>query len=85
MVGDCSRTTLLQVFPRVYRGTHVDHPEVSVHRAAGVELAAEGVTGYADGEPLGPLPLTARVRAGRRAGRTVPELRGSMFHGIRSG
>ncbi|WP_221351438.1 diacylglycerol kinase [Streptomyces beigongshangae] len=60
VVGACSRTTLLRVFPRVYRGTHLNHPVVTVHRAARVELAAEGVTGYADGEPLGPLPLTAR-------------------------
>ncbi|CAL9323010.1 diacylglycerol kinase [Streptomyces sp. SudanB52_2052] len=67
VVGDCSRTTLLRVFPRVYRGTHVDHPKVTVLRAARVEIAAEDVTGYADGEPLGPLPLTARcVRGGVR-------------------
>jgi diacylglycerol kinase (ATP) len=59
VVGDCSRTTLLKVFPEVYRGTHVDHPVVSTYRASRVELVAEGVTGYADGEPLGPLPLTA--------------------------
>ncbi|MFE9663542.1 diacylglycerol kinase [Streptomyces sp. NPDC005955] len=58
VVGDCTRTTLLRVFPRVYRGTHLDHPKVTVHRAARVELAAPAVTGYADGEPLGPLPLT---------------------------
>ncbi|MFF5983969.1 diacylglycerol kinase [Streptomyces olindensis] len=67
VVGDCSRTTLLRVFPGVYRGTHVDHPKVTVLRAARVEIAAEGITGYADGEPLGPLPLTARcVRGGVR-------------------
>ncbi|WP_028801602.1 diacylglycerol kinase [Streptomyces sp. 142MFCol3.1] len=59
VVGDCSRTTLLKVFPKVYKGTHLDHPAVSVHRAAKVELLAEDITGYADGEPLGPLPLTA--------------------------
>ncbi|MFH8734791.1 MULTISPECIES: diacylglycerol kinase [unclassified Streptomyces] len=59
VVGDCSRTTLLKVFPRVYKGTHLDHPVVTVHRAKKVELAAEGITGYADGEPLGSLPLTA--------------------------
>ncbi|KUO15875.1 diacylglycerol kinase [Streptomyces dysideae] len=64
VVGDCSRTTLLRVFPTVYRGTHVDHPEVTVLRAAQVEIAAEDVTGYADGEPLGPLPLTARCIRG---------------------
>ncbi|MFI1940217.1 diacylglycerol kinase [Streptomyces purpureus] len=59
VVGDCSRTTLLKVFPRVYRGTHLSHPKVTVHRAARVTLAAPDTTGYADGEPLGPLPLTA--------------------------
>ncbi|MGW6827232.1 diacylglycerol kinase [Streptomyces massasporeus] len=67
VVGDCSRATLLRVFPKVYRGTHVGHPKVTVLRAARVEIAAEGVTGYADGEPLGPLPLSARcVRGGVR-------------------
>ncbi|MEU1105276.1 diacylglycerol kinase [Streptomyces tibetensis] len=67
VVGDCSRSTLLRVFPRVYRGTHVEHPKVTVLRATRVEIAAEGVTGYADGEPLGPLPLSARcVRGGVR-------------------
>ncbi|MFC7259550.1 diacylglycerol kinase [Streptomyces lutosisoli] len=59
VVGDCSRTTLLKVFPKVYKGTHLGHPKVTVHRAARVELVADGITGYADGEPLGPLPLTA--------------------------
>ncbi|MFD3735000.1 diacylglycerol kinase [Streptomyces sp. NPDC058632] len=59
VVGGCGRATLLRLFPTVYRGTHVDRPEVSVLRASRVELAAEEVTGYADGEPLGPLPLTA--------------------------
>lgn len=59
VVGPCSRTALLRVFPRVYRGTHLTHPAVTVFRAARVTLEAPGVTGYADGEPLGPLPVTA--------------------------
>ncbi|MFI5873187.1 diacylglycerol kinase [Streptomyces sp. NPDC051445] len=64
VVGQCSRRTLLRVFPKVYRGTHVGHPAVSVHRAAKVEIAAAGVSGYADGERLGALPLTARCVPG---------------------
>ncbi|MFE5873339.1 diacylglycerol kinase [Streptomyces roseifaciens] len=64
VVGPCSRSTLLKVFPRVYRGTHLGHPAVTVHRVAKVSLSAAGITGWADGEPLGPLPLTAE---------TVPE------------
>ncbi|MET9217372.1 diacylglycerol kinase [Streptomyces sp. NPDC093221] len=64
VVGPCSRTTLLRVFPRVYRGTHPSHPVVTVHRAARVRLdvdPAQGVTGYADGERIGPLPLVAET------------------------
>ncbi|MEW1566969.1 diacylglycerol kinase [Streptomyces sp. NPDC093509] len=64
VVGNCGRATLLTVFPKVYRGTHVDHPVVTVHRAARVELVAAGVSGYADGEPLGALPLTAECIPG---------------------
>ncbi|MFI5982802.1 diacylglycerol kinase [Streptomyces sp. NPDC051555] len=59
VVGDCSRATLLKVFPQVYKGTHTGHPKVSVHRAAKVTLEAVGLTAYADGEPVGPLPVTA--------------------------
>ncbi|WP_328916971.1 MULTISPECIES: diacylglycerol kinase [unclassified Streptomyces] len=67
VVGPCSRTTLLRVFPRVYRGTHPTHPVVTVHRAARVRLAVDGggeLTGYADGERIGPLPLTAETVPG---------------------
>jgi diacylglycerol kinase (ATP) len=64
VVGPCSRRTLLRVFPRVYRGTHTGHPVVAIHRAARVELAAEAVTGYADGERVGPLPVTVEAVRG---------------------
>ncbi|MFD7261958.1 diacylglycerol kinase [Streptomyces sp. NPDC059874] len=64
VVGDCSRATLLKVFPQVYKGRHLDHPKVTVHRAAKVTLEAAGVTAYADGEPLGPLPVTAECVPG---------------------
>ncbi|MFI1396631.1 diacylglycerol kinase [Streptomyces sp. NPDC020681] len=64
VVGDCTRTTLLRVFPRVYRGTHLSHPKVTVHRVRSITLEAADVTGYADGEPMGPLPLTAECVPG---------------------
>jgi diacylglycerol kinase (ATP) len=64
VVGDCSRATLLKVFPQVYKGTHLGHPKVTVHRAAKVTLEAAGLTAYADGEPLGPLPVTAECVPG---------------------
>ncbi|MFI0981668.1 diacylglycerol kinase [Streptomyces sp. NPDC021093] len=64
VVGDCSRTTLVRVFPKVYRGTHLGHPAISTHRAKKIELSAAGITAYADGEPLGALPLTAQCVPG---------------------
>ncbi|WP_338694678.1 diacylglycerol kinase [Streptomyces sp. Q6] len=64
VVGACSRATLLRVFPRVYKGTHLDHPVVSTYRAARVELVADDITGYADGERVGALPLVAECVPG---------------------
>ncbi|MFG2488327.1 diacylglycerol kinase [Streptomyces virginiae] len=59
VVGDCSRATLLKVFPQVYKGRHLGHPKVTVHRARKITLEAVGLSAYADGEPLGVLPVTA--------------------------
>ncbi|WP_314249455.1 diacylglycerol kinase [Streptomyces sp. DSM 40907] len=59
VVGDCSRATLLKVFPQVYKGRHLGHPKVTVHRARKITLEAAGLGAYADGEPLGVLPVTA--------------------------
>lgn len=53
-----SRLTLMRLRPKVFKGTHVDDPRVSTFRARTVELAAEGVTAYADGERICPLPVT---------------------------
>ncbi|NJQ14772.1 YegS/Rv2252/BmrU family lipid kinase [Streptomyces bohaiensis] len=64
VVGACSRRTLLRVLPSVRHGGHVDHPLVTVVRAARVTLAAAVTTAYADGDPLGGLPLTARTVPG---------------------
>lgn len=56
--GRFDRRTLIRVKPRIYRGTHVHHPLVRSYRARQVELAAEGITTYADGERGPDLPVT---------------------------
>lgn len=56
--GRFSRPALMRIKPKVYRGTHVDHRLVSTYRARTVEVAAEGITTYADGERCLPLPVT---------------------------
>ncbi|MFF0819865.1 diacylglycerol/lipid kinase family protein [Micromonospora haikouensis] len=62
--GRFDRRTLIRVKPRIYRGTHVRHPLVSSHRARTVELAAEGITTYADGERCLDLPVTVTAVPG---------------------
>jgi YegS/Rv2252/BmrU family lipid kinase len=57
---------LTKLLPRVFKGTHVDLPSVHVFRAAEVEISADRpFTMYADGDPIGELPV--RVRAVRGA------------------
>ncbi|MBM0240331.1 sphingosine kinase, partial [Micromonospora sp. ATA32] len=56
--GRFDRRTLIRVKPRIYQGTHVRHPLVRSYRARTVELTAEGITTYADGERALDLPVT---------------------------
>lgn len=57
------RALLLRVLPRVFRGTHVAHPAVDVTRTGEVRVEADGpLVAYADGDPVGVLPLTISAR-----------------------
>lgn len=55
---------LARVYPRLFTGTHVSHPACERHRVREVSIAAPGIVAYADGERLGPLPLTVHVEPG---------------------
>jgi diacylglycerol kinase (ATP) len=59
VVGAVTRLQLMRTKPLLTTGRHIEHPAITVHRAARVELAAPGVTTYADGEPVAPLPVAA--------------------------
>jgi diacylglycerol kinase (ATP) len=61
LVAPVSKATLLRVFPKVRKGTHLSHPAISVRRARRIRIAAPDVTAYVDGERLGPLPRTFEV------------------------
>ena len=52
---------LMRLFPTVYSGRHVSRPEVLTFRAGSVEITADDISGYADGELVGHLPLTSHV------------------------
>lgn len=57
VLGPVSTVEFLRVFPTVYTGRHVHHPAVTVRRARRVTVSAAGVTAYADGERVSPLPV----------------------------
>ncbi|MFQ5349947.1 MAG: diacylglycerol/lipid kinase family protein [Thermoanaerobaculia bacterium] len=57
LVRRVSKPELLRVFPRVFRGTHIGHPAISIHRTPWVRMrfSPTALLGC-DGEVLGPLP-----------------------------
>jgi YegS/Rv2252/BmrU family lipid kinase len=59
VVGPLRRLELVRQRPRLTDGTHIENAAVTVHRVARVELSSPGVTTYADGEPVAPLPAVA--------------------------
>ncbi|WP_121391974.1 diacylglycerol/lipid kinase family protein [Actinokineospora cianjurensis] len=59
VVGEASRIDLLRILPTLRTGDHVRHPFVHTLRARRVELGPPNDwIAYADGERLGPLPIT---------------------------
>ena len=72
IVGEVGRLSLLRSFAKVRTGAHVDHPGVSMFRAAAVAITAlDAQPGLrADGEPFGSLPceLVGQTEAIRVAG-----------------
>lgn len=51
-----SKFEFLKVFPTVYQGTHIEHPQVEVIRAKKVRIESAAIA-YADGERIGQLPV----------------------------
>ena len=67
--GPLGRLQAVGIFPRLYRGTHVTHPAVTVTRASAVTVEASDLgrtppVAMADGEEIGPLPLRVEVHRG---------------------
>lgn len=63
VISRMTRARLIRLFPSVYSGRHVRHPEVLTFRASTVTVKADS-NGYADGELVGPLPLTCTASPG---------------------
>ncbi|MPZ96712.1 MAG: diacylglycerol kinase [Propionibacteriales bacterium] len=64
VIRPVGRAELVRVFPRLYAGSHVTHPKYEHHLVRRVTVAAAGVVAYADGERVGPLPMTVECIPG---------------------
>ena len=58
-----SKFEFVKVFPKVFKGEHVSHPQVRIYRSAKVSISSRAIA-YADGERIGGLPVRAECMAG---------------------
>ena len=58
-----SKVEFIRVFPKVFSGKHIEHPQVEIYRTRRVSLHADAVA-YADGDRIGGLPVRAECIAG---------------------
>ena len=63
VLNPISKIEFIKVFPKVYSGEHIVHPEVNIYRTKKIQINAAAVA-YADGERIGTLPISAECVAG---------------------
>jgi diacylglycerol kinase family enzyme len=64
-IEQVGRLRFLANLPKVFSGAHVELPSVGVYRAAEVSISADRpFTMYADGDPIGELPVRVRALPG---------------------
>jgi diacylglycerol kinase (ATP) len=63
-VSPLSRASFVRLYPKVFSGSHVNHPAVSIRPARSVRIEVDDIVGYADGERVGALPVDIRVVPG---------------------
>jgi diacylglycerol kinase (ATP) len=63
-LNEVSKATFLRVLPTVFKGAHVKHSSVHTYRGRHIEISSPDQIAYADGERLGPLPVSVDVRPG---------------------
>lgn len=64
VIKPISKPDLVRTYPKLFKGTHVHHPQYEHHLVRTVTVAAPGIVSYADGERFGPLPLTVECAPG---------------------
>lgn len=62
VIGDVGKFDLLKSLPMIYKGTHGNHPKVSIEKAANITVeSSEQILVHADGELLGEGPASFRL------------------------
>jgi len=61
VVGPVTRRRLAKIAPKLPTAGHIGEPEVSTYRARSVRFEGSGIVAYADGERVGPLPLSVSI------------------------
>jgi len=61
VVRPLSRVSFARIFPRVFKGTHVSDPRVTIHRVKRIRIESDVAVAYADGERIAPLPIDVEV------------------------
>ena len=60
ILNPVSKREFVRIFPSVYEGKHIEHPQVEIIRAREISIDAPAIC-YADGERVGPMPATITV------------------------
>ena len=60
ILNPVSKREFVQIFPSVYEGKHVEHPQVEIIKAKEISIEANAIC-YADGERIGPMPANISV------------------------
>ena len=61
ILHEVSRPKLLKIFPTVYKGEHVNYPEVEIFKASNVRIENDGFPMTCDGEIIGPAPFSVQL------------------------
>jgi diacylglycerol kinase (ATP) len=64
VIKPITKPDLVRTYPKLFKGTHIHHPQYEHHLVRSVTVAAPGIVSYADGERFGPLPLTVECAPG---------------------
>lgn len=63
ILNPVSKREFVRIFPSVYVGKHIEHPQVEIIRAKEISIEAAAIC-YADGERVGPMPAHITVSEG---------------------